>query len=98
MLRLSLLLSLLIATSLFQVATAFCGHGTRLHPRNEEFEEPAFDYGITRGPLHWHTLQDEFAACATGTTQSPILLTREMETTAKGDVKSHLPIEQVSIA
>ncbi|KAL3420229.1 carbonic anhydrase [Phlyctema vagabunda] len=82
----------LAATAVF----AQCDHGTPFYKRQQEegannaensvgtFTDPGFDYGATRGPVLWHTLDPANAACAEGRRQSPIDLTEAIQVAPAG--------------
>ena len=58
-----------IIASLTTAIYATCAHKTYLMRR---LETAKFGYHYTNGPLVWHELAPEFAACKHGRTQSPI--------------------------
>ncbi|KAB5558675.1 carbonate dehydratase [Coniochaeta sp. 2T2.1] len=67
--------SLVLLPSIASLATAFCGHGTSLHPRDDHTPAPisTFGYDGITGPLGWHALNmSANSLCALGKHQSPI--------------------------
>lgn len=65
--------SVLIASSMAALASAFCDHGSTHNPRGVKRQESVeFDYGTSAGPLLWHSLEEANSLCALGMEQSPI--------------------------
>ncbi|KAI8260026.1 Carbonic anhydrase [Colletotrichum sp. SAR11_239] len=54
--------------SLIPAVSAFCHHGTSLFKR----AEGTYGFDAMNGPLNWHSLTADNAACALGKNQSPI--------------------------
>lgn len=70
-----------------------CAHGTHLHRREEHLskvEIPNFSYSKTRGPTNWHGIMPENEKCATGKTQSPIILDSSIAIEGPGFVKMEI--------
>ncbi|KAH7098885.1 putative carbonic anhydrase [Auriculariales sp. MPI-PUGE-AT-0066] len=82
---LSVLLSVLLIVFVFVSSShATCVHGTTLMPRAEgNITLPTWGYDGETGPINWASMNNNYTACRTGTTQSPIVLTANITYTAE---------------
>ena len=57
---------------------------------------PNFDYGTVRGPLEWQNIDPANSLCASGTTQSPIILDGTIPQLTAGTIKMEVANPAVS--
>jgi carbonic anhydrase len=95
----ALLSTLLLALLNTHSTLASCAHGTHLHRREEHaagmVKIPDFSYSKTRGPTNWHGITPENEKCATGKTQSPIILDSTGAIEGAGSVKMEIETTHV---
>jgi len=77
-------------------ASGFCGYGLDLISLGVNALSK-YDYGTVTGPVNWHHLDPGYGSCASGTRQSPILLTSHTTTLPPGSVTLDIPPSAVSL-
>lgn len=79
---------------------ASCAHGTYLHRRGTNRDEPDlpdFDYGPVRGPTYWHCLSSKNFLCAVGRTQSPIDIDDSITVKQPGTIDMEVPVQEAEV-